>query len=149
VETVTFGAFSIDLPKDWQLVPGHGGTLFLSAERVKGTYGPALLLEHMRLQAAFDPAIVDAVARVELGDLEAREPAGSAFSQRIYRQEAKIVIITQYDRPGLFGGTDHVVQYTMPAGSTLYRLVGITPSDKMDKSKELFAHVAASFRPLK
>ncbi len=58
------------------------------------------------------------------------------------------MIITQYDRPALFGGKDHVVQYTIPAGTTLYRLVGITPADQIDKSKEVFAHVAASFRPM-
>ena len=28
------GAFQIELPKDWQLVPGHTGTVFLVVERL-------------------------------------------------------------------------------------------------------------------
>jgi hypothetical protein len=142
--------FSIELPKDWQLVPGHTGTLFLSAEKTKRfESGAAIALEYVGLQAAFDPSIIDALAPLELKEVQIRELGGSSFTQQVLKQEGRPVIIIQYDRPSLSGGKDHIVQYSIPAGTTMYHLVCIARGDEVTKWRPVFAHVAASFTTIK
>ena len=50
------GTFSIELPKDWQLAPGHTGTVFSSVEKTRQKYsaGALITLEYQRLQAPLD-----------------------------------------------------------------------------------------------
>ncbi|HEY2433427.1 MAG TPA: hypothetical protein VGI12_12200 [Vicinamibacterales bacterium] len=142
--------FSIELPKDWQLVPGHTGTVFLAAEKTKRyDSGAAIALEYMSLQGAFDASIIDALAPLELKDVQARELSGSSFTQQVVKQEGRPIIIIQYDRPSLSGAKDHVVQYSIPAGTTMYHLICIAPGDELPKWRPVFAHVAATFTPAK
>lgn len=149
-DPMTFAnTFSIDLPKDWQLVPGHTGTVLLAAEKTKRSSGAAISLEYMSLQAAFDPSIVDALAAYELKDVQARELGGSTFTMQVLKQGGRPVIIIQYDRPSLSGGKDHIVQYSIPAGTTMYHLVCIAPGSEVTKWRPVFAHVAASFTTIK
>jgi hypothetical protein len=78
----SFGnTFKIELPKDWQLVPGHTGTVFLVAEKTKRfDAGGAIILEYMRLQAPVETSGLDAFAGIEFDDVRSRESAGSAFT---------------------------------------------------------------------
>ena len=144
------GTFSIELPKDWQLVAGHTGTVFLVAEKTKRfQYGAAIILEYVQLQAPIDPSIMNALAPIELEDVQKRELSGSRFTQQIKSAEGRQVIVVQYDRPGLSGGSDHVVQYSIPVGTTMYHLICIAPTADLEQYRPLFAHVAASFTPIK
>jgi hypothetical protein len=143
-------AFSIELPKDWQLVPGHTGTVFLVAEKTKRFQsGAAIVLDYQGLNAPFDPTIIDAFARGVLQDVQSRELSGSSFSEQVLKLDKGPIILIQYDRPSLSGGKDHVTQYSVPTGTTLYHLVCIAPSDELDRWRPIFAHVAASFTILK
>lgn len=143
-------SFSVELPKDWQLVPGHTGTIFLSSEKTKRfESGAAIALEYMRLQAAFDPSVIDQLAPIELKDVQSRELSGTSFTMQVVKDPAKSIILIQYDRPGLSGGKDHVVQYWIPAGMTMYVLVCISPTGEIDKWRPIFAHTAASFTIVK
>lgn len=141
--------FSIELPKNWQLVPGHTGTIFLMAEKTKHLEaGGAIALEYMRLQAPFDPSLLNALGPIELDDVRRRELAGANFTQQSKMINGRALILIQYDRPGL-SGPDHVVQYSFPVGQTMYRLVCIAPAGDIQKYQSMFAHTAASFTPLK
>src|SRR5512139_2068783 len=83
------GAFSIELPKDWQLVPGHGGTVFSIVEKTRQSQGGALItLESMRLQAALDPELIAEAGERELKGVQAREPDGKQFTSRLGKGEA-------------------------------------------------------------
>jgi hypothetical protein len=140
--------FTIELPKNWQFVPGHTGTLFLIAEKTKKSDpAGAIALEYMRLQAAFDPSLLSAVAPIELDDVQRRETAGKAFTMENKVVDGRALILIQYDRPGLFGAPDHVVQYSFPVGQTMYRLICIAPAADVEKYRAIFAHAAASFTP--
>ena len=48
--------FSIELPKNWQLAPGHTGTIFATVEKT-GRFEPGALItvEYLRLQAPLEP----------------------------------------------------------------------------------------------
>ncbi len=143
-------AFSIELPKDWQLVSGHTNTVFLVAEKTKRFLpAPAIVLEYSQLQAAVDPAVLPAVGQLELADIQKRELGGSRFTQQIKSADGRQVIVIQYDRPGLAGGSDHVVQYSFPIGTTMYQLICIAPTNDIEKYRPIFAHAAASFMPIK
>jgi hypothetical protein len=143
------GSFQIELPKDWQLGPGHTGTVFLVIEKTKRfEQGAAILLEYQSLQTAVDPSILPAVGTELLKDVQARELEGSAFYQQAIRAlDGRFLIMIQYDRPSLAGGgaKDHVVQYSMPIGKTMYHLICIAPAAQVEKYRPIFAHTAASF----
>jgi hypothetical protein len=142
--------FSIELPKDWQLVRGHTNTIFVVAEKTKRFLaGAAIALEYSQLQAAIDPSLLPTVGQLELKDIQNRELSGSRFTQQIKSAEGRQVVVIQYDRPGFSGGNDHVVQYSFPVGTTMYHLVCISSADDIEQYRPLFAHVAASFTPLK
>lgn len=142
--------FSIELPKDWQLVSGHTNTVFLVAEKTKKFMpAPAIALEYSQLQAAIDASVLPTVGQLELADIQKRELGGSRFAQQIKSADGRQVIVIQYDRPGLAGESDHVVQYSFPVGTTMYHLICIAPTDDIEKYRPLFAHAAASFTPLK
>jgi hypothetical protein len=144
------GSFQIDLPKEWQLVPGHSGTVFTIAEKTKRPrLGAAITLEHIRLQAPVDPSIFPTLAAELLKDVQARDSSGTAFSQQVINAEGRSLILIQYDRPGLSSGQDHVVQYSIPQGTTMYHLFCIAPRDEIEKYRGIFAYTAASFAPVK
>ena len=143
------GAFQIELPKDWQLVPGHTGTVFLVAEKKKGGPGAAIALEYMSLQAAVSPSVLPALGAQLLKDVQARELRGSNFTQQVITRSDRSVIMIHYDRPNLIGGQDHIVQYSIPVGTTMYHLICIAPRESIEKYRSTFAYTAASFSAAK
>ena len=141
---IALGRFMIELPKDWQIVPGHAGIIFTSAEKTKSNEAAAaIVLEHMQLQSALE--VNPTVAEVELTSIKEREPSGQDFSQQIKDGDGRKFIFIQYTRPG-FGGQESVVQYSIIVGSIMYRLICIAPSAQLPKYQAKFAHVAASFK---
>ncbi|HZA33491.1 MAG TPA: hypothetical protein VE505_01120 [Vicinamibacterales bacterium] len=85
----------------------------------------------------------------ELKELQARELSGKGFTGAVAKGPPGQFIVTRYTRPGLSGTDDHVVQYSFPITTTMYRLICIAPAAEVEKYKPLFAHVAASFTPLR
>lgn len=144
------GMFSIELPKNWQLAPGHTGTIFASVEKT-GRFEPGALItvEYLRLQAALEPALIAGASERELKELQARELSGKGFTGEVKKGAQGQFIVIRYRRPGLSGSDDHVVQYSFPIGTTMYRLICIAPAADIEKYRNVFAHVAASFTPLR
>ena len=80
--------FSIELPKDWQLVSGHTSTVVLVAEKTKRFLpAAAIVLEYSQLQAAVDQSLLPTVGQLELADIQKRELSGSRFAQQINERE--------------------------------------------------------------
>src|SRR4051812_579327 len=64
------GAFQVELPKEWQLGPGHTGTVFLAVEKTKRFQsGGAIALEYQRLQGPVDASILSLVGGELLKDV--------------------------------------------------------------------------------
>lgn len=143
-------AFRIELPKDWQLAPGHTGTIFSMVEKTKKwETGGMISLEYQRLQAPLDPQLIASAVDHQLDEVKLREASGKQFAGVVKSGTLGPFIFIQYDRPGLSGGDDHVAQYEMPVGTTLYRLVCIAPKAQIETYRPMFAHVAASFTLMK
>ena len=144
------GAFSIELPKNWNLAPGHTGTIFSIVERTKKwETGGLITLEYMRLQAPLEPSLIAGVGERELKEVQTRELSGKQFSNAVKVGPIGPIIFIQYDRPGISGSDDHVAQYSIPIGLVMYRLICIAPTSAIDRYRPIFAHVAASFAPAK
>ena len=142
-----WNTFSIELPKNWQVVPGYGGILLMAVEKTRNNQPVAAVsLEQMHLVEPLAMADVDKV----LGGLEAdaarnRDPSAQNLEQQIKQVGGQRFVFVQYTRPGL-SGTDRVVLYAIPAGRIMYRLICISPDAQVTKYQEIFAHVAASFK---
>src|SRR4029077_17815309 len=94
------------------------------------------------------PMIAGAVTR-QLSEVQLREASGKQFSSVAKSGSLGPFIFIQYDRPGVSGGDDHVAQYEMPVGTTMYRLICIAPKAQIESYRPMFAHVAASFTLMK
>jgi hypothetical protein len=141
------GKFTIDLPKDWIIVPGHDGVLFTAAERPKNNQSAAaIVLEQMQLQGSVGPKDVTAtLAEAELSAMRDRQPNGQNFAQQVKDTGGRRFIFIQYSKPG-WSGPESVVQYSIPAGAVIYRIICIAPTAQLPTYQPRFAHVAASFK---
>jgi hypothetical protein len=144
-----WNSFTIELPKNWQLLPGHNGVLLSAAEKTRSDQ-PAgvIMLEQMRLQDTLTAKdLSNATLTFEAASTKERDPAGTNFQQMIMQvSDGRRLIFIQYTRPGLYG-PDRVTQYSVPAGLTLYRVICIAPDAQLAKYKPTCAHVAESFKP--
>jgi hypothetical protein len=144
------GVFRIELPKNWQLAPGHTGTIFSVVEKTKKwETGGLISLEYQRLQIPLDPPMIAGAVTRQLTEVQNRELSGKQFSGVAKSGSLGPFIFIQYDRPGVSAGDDHVAQYEMPVGTTMYRLICIAPKAQIESYRPMFAHVAASFTLMK
>jgi len=153
------GTFQIALPKNWHMAPGHQGTIFSIVEDTKRwETGGVITLEHMQLQERFETPLIAGLSdqeltatagAVELKTVRDRELSGKEFAVSLLARNPRIVFLVHYVRPGISGTDDHVVQYSIPIGLVMYRLICIAPVATFAKYQPLFAHVAASFQPVK
>ena len=142
------GKFAIELPKrDWQIVPGYGGVEFMATEKAKNNQAAVavMILDHMQLRSPIGPKDVDAgLAEIE-SSLVRGQAGGQKVEQQVKEAEGRKFIFIQYSKPGL-SGPDRVVQYSIPVGAVMYRLICIAPEAQLNKYQEIFAHAAASFK---
>jgi hypothetical protein len=144
-----WNTFSIELPKNWQVVPGYGGILLTVAEKTKTNQATAsIVLEQMRLVVPLTKNEIDAgLAEQEAIATKQRDPAGQHFEQQVKEIDGRRFVFVTYTRPGL-NGMDSVIQYAIPSGGVMYRLVCIAPASQLiAKYQATFAHVASSFKP--
>ena len=143
-----WAGINIELPKGWQLLTGHSGILLTAAEKARSNQaGGVIILEQMRLGDTLLPKdLTDATLNFEAVSTREREPSAEKFEQQIKQaSDGRRFIFIQYTRPGLYG-PDRVTQYSVPAGLTLFRVIGIAPEAQVAKYQSTCAHVADSFK---
>jgi hypothetical protein len=144
---VPLGKFAIELPKNWQILPGYGEIIFTAAEKTRSNQpAGAIALERRQLQGTLSPAdITDRIAQLELSESRERQIGGENFAHAVKEIGGTKFIMIQYSKPGI-AGPEHVVQYSFAAGPAMYRLICIAPVAQLSKYQPAFAHVAASFQ---
>jgi hypothetical protein len=150
VATRPWNTFTIDLPKEWQLAPGYGPILLSAVEKTRSNQPAAsIVIEHRSLAEPLTAQDVDAgLAGLEANDAKGRDPAGQDFKQEVKEVNGVRFVFLTYSRRGL-SGMDTVIQYSVPSGSVMYRLVCIAPTAQLaQRYQAIFAHVAASFKPV-
>lgn len=144
------GTFSIELPKDWQLGAGQTNTIFTSVEkRGRNQTGGVITVEYQALRTALGSTVIEEATRLELEDVKSRELSGKDFASEVKNAPFGPIMFIRYRRPGLLGGEDQVVRYSIPVGTTLYRIICVAPASALKRYQPVCAHVAASFSPLK
>jgi hypothetical protein len=139
------GGFTIELPKDWQLIPGFNTFLLIAAEKTRNNQPVAsIVLERWQLADSLE--VNQAMADYLLAEyLKKREPTVQKFDQEVKDVGGRKFVLTRYSRAGL-SGQDGVVDYSIPIGSVLYRVTGIAPAAEIAKYQPIFAHVAFSLK---
>ena len=134
--------FTIELPDDWQMVPGLASTLLTIAERGSGNQpAGAIVIEHTANVLPLGPSDVDArLARNELDFMASRDPAGTKFASEAKEVNNRRFVLIQYSRPGFFG-PDHVAVYVFPTGKAA-RLICIDRRRSCSRSIRRFARTS-------
>jgi hypothetical protein len=141
--------FTIELPDDWQIVPGFASTLLTIAEKGSGNQSAAaIVIEHTLIELPLLPSDIDArLAKNEANFAQSRDPGGKNFEPQVKEVNGQRFMLIQFSKPGFFGPPDRVTVYVFPAGKVMYRLICIAPEAQMaSKYQAIFAHVAWSFR---
>jgi len=141
------GRFSLERPKDWEVVAGAGDTVvtFLQKKReaqiVVGNFRLA------RALAADDVTEVFAT-QVEAPLLKASQPSATNITATLVRRSGQPFVVIDYERPGLKQQRERARQYSLPRGQDNFRINCTSPKDQFAKYEALFEHVVDSFRTL-
>lgn len=136
------GGFQMDWPKkDWMLLPSAGSLALVVASR-KGD--AMVVVERSVLRQPLEPSdITDLFAQLESDSIREKQKVLDVQSRVIEVGDRKLVAV-QYQRTGALGA-ERVRQYSVPAGTNLYRVVCISSAAQFLAYDPLFAHMAASF----
>jgi hypothetical protein len=137
------GRFSLEYPaKDWRTIPG-GGSVLVGFTHKDGD--ATVLVDYTKLKLALAPTEIDAAfAELEVQLLKEREPSVTDIKSSVVPGSPGPRIVIQFSRPGLHG-VEQVLQYSIPVGDNLYRLVCTVRADKAEKNKAILSHMVESF----
>lgn len=137
--------FSIDLPeKDWNVVPGGVESLVVLAQR---RFEAAVVIERATLQVELAPEDIGEVfLGVETDHIREMIPSASDIKADLQELGTSRVAAFLYVRSGALG-REKVLQYSMPAGKHLYRVVAVARADVFDRHLAVMQAIAASLTP--
>ncbi len=137
------GRFTCEYPsKDWDVAAGGAASLVtLSQKKREAT----VVIEYQPLQIELAPnEIDDNFAKLEADPIIARQSDVSGMTTRILDISGHRAIVIEYSRRGVTG-SEHVLQYSLPIGKQLYRVIGSAPNAMFDRYAPTFEVVASSF----
>lgn len=144
--TVAGQAFAMDYPeRDWSLVPA-GNTLVVTV--VQRRFEAALHVERTQLQVELsDEEVGEIFLSVEADHIRQSVPSATDMKAELQELGSRKVAAFVYRRNGVLG-PERVLQYSMPAGSTLFRIVGVAKPEVFDRHLPALQAMAASVSPL-
>lgn len=144
VRLAAMNGFTIDYPKDWQVLIGVGSSLAVMFSRPKDA---TIAVERVKLAVALSPSeIIDDTAEVEKQELQRRQPLAANFSHQFQTFGSSRIIIIDYRQLGS-QGPEHVRVYNIMRGTDKYRLLCTTKLQMLDKYKDAFQQIAFSLAP--
>jgi hypothetical protein len=145
-----WNTIAMELPKDWQVIPGRRSVLFTISEKTRtGVPGGAIVFEQKSLLFPRAAEDVNAeLAALEAAEAQEQDPAGTDFTHALKEIDGTRFLFVTYTRPGSVAGAgaDSVVQYGFVRGAVIFRIIGIAPATQIARYQPIFAHVAATFR---
>jgi hypothetical protein len=144
--TVAGQAFAIDYPdKDWSLVPS-GNTLLVTV--VQRRFEAALHVERTPLQVELsDEDIGDVFLSVEADHIRETTPSATDLKADLQELGERRVAAFVYRRNGVLG-PERVLQYSMPAGKNLYRIIAVARPESFDRHLPALQAMAISVTPM-
>jgi len=139
------GMFSLEYPeKDWQVVPGGGSVVLTLAQKGNQAF---IVIDHTRSDISLSPDEVGAVfLESERARVASRQSGARVIAATLTTTPAGPVAVLHYTRPGL-KAPESVVQYSVPFGQDLFRLICSAQTAQFAKFEPVFVHVATSFLP--
>ena len=138
------GRFELEYPaKDWRLLPSAGASLALFS---RNDGAAAVSIDYLRLTATLAPSQIGTMAEVEIQDLKERHPQAKDFTSEITDAKAGRGAVIRYVSVGS-RGPERVIQYSLPVGQDLYRVIGIVAESALAKYEPVLIHILGSFNP--
>lgn len=128
--------------RGWRVVPG-GTAAIVSLTHESGE--AAVVIERASPGPAFAPGeVAPTLAEDEADAILAHDPEASGIDATIASVGERRVVVLTYARTGV-AGAERVRQYSIPAGSGLYRLTCSAHASRFMHYDAIFAHIAATF----
>jgi hypothetical protein len=144
--TVAGQSFAIDYPeRDWSLVQGGNVALVTIVQR---RFEAALIVERTPLQVELgEDDIGEVFLSVEADHIRETTPSATDMKADLQELGDRRVAAFVYRRNGV-SGPERVLQYSMPAGKVLYRVVAVARPDVFDRHLPVLQAMAASLAPM-
>jgi hypothetical protein len=136
---------SLDLPeKDWNVVSGGLESLLIVVQK---RFEAAVVVERATLQVELAPESITEVFLVsETEHLREMDPSAADIKADLQELGPHRVAAFLFVRNGALG-RERVLQYSMPAGKHLYRIVAVARADVFDRHLPVLQAIAASVVP--
>jgi hypothetical protein len=138
------GRFSLEYPnKDWRVVPGGGSAALVILAREDGE--ATMVVEASTLVEALAPSEIQAMAEIEVDKLKARVPTAKDAKYELVDTKLGPGAMIPYPNVGA-QGAERVVQYSIPVGKSLFRLIRTARVAAAAKHDAVLAHMIESFK---
>jgi hypothetical protein len=135
--------FEFEYPtKDWRVLPSAGSSLAIVA---RNDGEATLTIDYLRLTAPLGPDEIGTMAEVEIQDLMEKHPNAKDFKTEIIDIKAGRGAMIRYSGVGV-KGPEQVMQYSVPVGQDLFRVIAIVPEQLVPKYEAVVAHMIGSFK---
>jgi hypothetical protein len=135
--------FEFEYPtKDWRVLPSAGSSLAIVA---RNDGEATLTIDYLRLTAPLGPEEIGTMAEVEIQDLKEKHPNAKDFKSEIIDIKAGRGAMIRYSGVGV-KGPEQVMQYSVPVGQDLFRVIAIVPEQLVAKYEGIVAHMIGSFK---
>jgi hypothetical protein len=139
------GRFELEYPaKDWRQLPSAGSSLALFS---RNDGAATVAVDYLRMTATLSPSQIGTMAEVEIQDLKERHPQAKDFTSELMESKGGRGAIVRYVSTGS-KGPERVMQYSIPVGQDLYRVIAIVAESSLAKYEGVVMHVLASIAPL-
>jgi len=137
------GRFELEYPKkDWKSLSLPSGGSSLAGFSHKD--GPALYVEHLRLDEPLTPDEIAAMPEVEVNRLKELQPKATDFKSDMLQSRAGRGVLIQYTR--IAAVPESVTQYSILIGAQdLYRLNAIVSDKLRPKFESIVKYMIQSF----
>jgi len=139
------GRFEFDYPtKDWKTLAGAGTAL---AQFARNDGGATFAIDHTQLSNTIPSSDLayTTMAEVEVDDLKARSPQNKNFTSELVETKGGRGALIKYTQAGA-KGPERVMQFSIPLGKELFRVIGTVPESQAVKHEATVLHMIESFK---
>ena len=140
------GRFDFEYPmKDWSPQSSVGGTLAIVARNDREA---TVAIDYSRMALTRPPSSdtdYETLGEFEIQDLKERHPQTKDFTSEIVDTKGGRGVLIRYANVGT-KGPERVMQYSIPVGLDLYRVIAIVPEVLLSKHEAVLMHMIKSFQ---
>ena len=138
------GRFTLERPKDWEVVAGAGETVVTFLQK---KHEAQVVVGHFQMAVALSASeVTDVFANIEASVLKGSQPGATNVVARLDHRDGQPFVIIDYERPGL-KGPERARQYSLPRGQDDFRLSCSASPEKFASYEPIFEHIVKSFTP--